>query len=208
MADVVLGWRPVVACTQLHDPNDPAPANALRRFGVSHDPWIVAVNMVSEGVDIPRLRSVVYLTNRLTLLSFRQIVGRVVRTDPANKEDQGRVYLPADPRLIAMATTVTEEAKLLPPPLVIVADDGRPQPVRIEDRDPRQRVPFETLRTIAEQGGVFDTSGLEVDSVLVECARRFIDREHLTGTDPESLAIAASDKPDLKEALLKLRDTP
>ena len=36
--------------------------------------------MVSEGVDIPRLRVLVYLPNALTELAFRQAVGRVVRT--------------------------------------------------------------------------------------------------------------------------------
>lgn len=71
MTTHVTGRRPVVACSRLHDHNDPAPANAIRLFRGSHEPWIVAVNMVSEGVDIPRLRAVVYLTNRLTLLAFR-----------------------------------------------------------------------------------------------------------------------------------------
>ena len=48
----------------------------------SRDPWIVAVNMVSEGVDIPRLRVGVYATAAKTPLIFRQIVGRFVRTMP------------------------------------------------------------------------------------------------------------------------------
>ena len=122
MSAHVLGFRPVVAASRLRDPGDPDPANAIRFFRSSHDPWIVAVNMVSEGVDIPRLRVVIYLTNRLTLLSFRQIVGRVVRKDPANVDDHGRVYLPADPRLLAMAREVTETVHLLPPPMVIVTD--------------------------------------------------------------------------------------
>ena len=36
--------------------------------------------MVSEGVDIPRLRVGVYATAAKTPLIFRQIVGRFVRT--------------------------------------------------------------------------------------------------------------------------------
>ena len=43
----------------------------------SDDPWIVAVRMVSEGVDIPRLAGGVYATNTLTDLFFRQAVGRL-----------------------------------------------------------------------------------------------------------------------------------
>jgi len=205
MADYVLGWRPLVACSRLHDPNDPDPANALRLFRGSHEPWIVAVNMVSEGVDIPRLRAVIYLTNRLTLLSFRQIVGRVVRTDPANVDDHGRVYLAADPRLVEMARTVTDDANLLPRPLVIFMDRAAPEHVRVDGDNRPDRVAFETIRTIGEQGDVFDTAGREAQALLVICAQRFIDREGLTGTDPESLALAAAENPGLREALLELR---
>ncbi|MGI8808341.1 MAG: DEAD/DEAH box helicase family protein [Acidimicrobiales bacterium] len=201
----VIGQRPVVACSRLHDENDPAPANAIRGFRVSHDPWIVAVNMVSEGVDIPRLRVVVYLTNRLTLLAFRQIVGRVVRTDPANLEDHGRVYMPADARLIEMAHQVTRQVDLLPPPIVIVNEPSPVERVRILGDEADQRVPFETLGTLGRQGDVFDTSGREAEAMLVACARLFIEREGLTGTDPESLAMAAVEKPELREVLLALR---
>ena len=58
-------------------------AAKLAAFTSSTDPWIVAVNMVSEGVDIPRLRVGVYATAAKTPLIFRQIVGRFVRTLPA-----------------------------------------------------------------------------------------------------------------------------
>jgi len=208
MSTHVMHQRPVVACSRLHDANDPTPANALKQFATSHSPWIVAVNMVSEGIDIPRLRVVVYLTNRLTLLAFRQIVGRVVRTDPANADDHGRVYIPADPRLLEMARHVTERADLLPAPLRIVTDPRQVQTVGIVDDNPSDRVRFETLGSLGDQGEVFDTSGRSANAVLVECARTFIQRQGLTGTDPESLAIAASDNPELKQALLQLRTDP
>ena len=55
-------------------------AKKLADFTASRDEWIVAVNMVSEGVDIPRLRVGVYATAAKTPLIFRQIVGRFVRT--------------------------------------------------------------------------------------------------------------------------------
>jgi superfamily II DNA or RNA helicase len=202
----VTGLRPVVACSRLHDENDPEPANALRYFRGSHDPWIVAVNMVSEGVDIPRLRVVVYLTNRMTLLAFRQIVGRVVRTDPANIDDHGRVYLPADPRLLEMAEQITDAPDLLPPPLVIITDGAEAHRVAIEGEGSTARVRFETLGTVGEQGQAFDTDGRQASVVLIRCARRFIEREGLTGTDPESLALAATESPKLRAALLALDD--
>jgi superfamily II DNA or RNA helicase len=202
----VLGFRPVVAASQLRDPGDPNPANAIKFFRSSHDPWIVAVNMVSEGVDIPRLRVVVYLTNRLTLLSFRQIVGRVVRKDPANVEDHGRVYVPADPRLVTMAHEITSTTHLLPPPIVIVTDGSEVRRAVIEGEGDDERVQFQTLATVGEQGDAFDTEGHEAQAVLIECARRFIVQQGLTGTDPESLAIAAADAPGLRDALLAMRE--
>ena len=55
-------------------------ARSCRRSRASATRWIVAVNMVSEGVDIPRLRVGVYATAAKTPLIFRQIVGRFVRT--------------------------------------------------------------------------------------------------------------------------------
>lgn len=206
MTSRVLGFRPVIACSRLFDENDPDPANAIRFFRSSHDPWIVAVNMVSEGVDIPRLRAVVYLTNRLTLLSFRQIVGRVVRTDSANVDDHGRVYIPADPSLLEMARHITENADLLPPPIVIITDGESALRVGSENGTGQVRGSFETLGTVGTQGGAFDTSGREAQAVLIACARLFIERERLTGTDPESLALAANDAPELLQALLSLRE--
>ena len=53
----------------------------IRRFRKSKKRWLVSVAMVSEGVDIPRLRILVYLPNAQTELAFRQALGRIVRND-------------------------------------------------------------------------------------------------------------------------------
>jgi superfamily II DNA or RNA helicase len=81
----------------------------LRKFTKSRDEWIVAVNMVSEGVDIPRLRVGVYATAAKTPLVFRQIVGRFVRTLPGRAPDQSWLYLPGDPVLRRHAADVESE---------------------------------------------------------------------------------------------------
>ncbi len=206
MSREVLTFRPLVACSNLYDENDPDPANAIRQFRSSHDPWIVAVNMVSEGVDIRRLRVVVYLTNRLTPLSFKQIVGRVVRTDASNIDDHGRVYIPADPTLLDMAHHVTEQIDLLPKPIIIYMDRTKPLSFKSPVYGEPSRGTFETLNTFGEQGAAFDTFGNEASRHLVDCARLFIEREGLTGTDPESLALAASEAPELRAALLSLME--
>jgi superfamily II DNA or RNA helicase len=106
------GRAPVVV---LHA--EPRAAAKLAAFRGSRDPWIVAVNMVSEGVDIPRLRVGVYATAAKTPLIFRQIVGRFVRTLPGRPAEPSWLYIPADPVLRDHAATVEEELRhaLRPP---------------------------------------------------------------------------------------------
>jgi superfamily II DNA or RNA helicase len=86
-------------------------ANKLAAFTASRDPWIVAVNMVSEGVDIPRLRVGVYATAAKTPLIFRQIVGRFVRTIPGRPQEPSWLYVPADPVLRDHASTIEQEVR-------------------------------------------------------------------------------------------------
>ena len=108
----VTGAAPVVV---LH--TDARSADKLTRFTDSREPWIVAVNMVSEGVDIPRLRVGVYATAAKTPLIFRQIVGRFVRTIPRRPVEASWVYLPADEVLrIHAAEVETELRHVLRPP--------------------------------------------------------------------------------------------
>jgi hypothetical protein len=86
-------------------------ARKLAQFTESRDPWLVAVNMVSEGVDIPRLRVGVYATAAKTPLLFRQIVGRFVRTIPGREPEPSWLYLPADPVLRDHAAAVETELR-------------------------------------------------------------------------------------------------
>jgi superfamily II DNA or RNA helicase len=86
-------------------------AAKLSAFRSASDPWIVAVNMVSEGVDIPRLRVGVYATAAKTPLIFRQIVGRFVRTIPGRPPEPSWLYVPADPVLRDHASTIEQELR-------------------------------------------------------------------------------------------------
>jgi superfamily II DNA or RNA helicase len=86
-------------------------AEKLAKFRSSREPWVVAVNMVSEGVDIPRLRVGVYATAAKTPMIFRQIVGRFVRTIPGRMPEPSWVYLPADPVLRSHAAEVQSELR-------------------------------------------------------------------------------------------------
>ncbi|MGA2009104.1 MAG: DEAD/DEAH box helicase family protein [Solirubrobacteraceae bacterium] len=90
---------------------EPRAAAKLAAFRSSTDPWIVAVNMVSEGVDIPRLRVGVYATAAKTPLIFRQIVGRFVRTLPGRPAAPSWLYVPADPILRDHAARIEHELR-------------------------------------------------------------------------------------------------
>jgi superfamily II DNA or RNA helicase len=91
--------------------DDPRASQKIAGFARSRDPWIVAVRMVSEGVDIPRLRVGVYATHTLTDLFFRQAVGRLVRHTPGLARQRAYMFIPDDPRLRAFAEGIKRERR-------------------------------------------------------------------------------------------------
>lgn len=91
---------------------DAQAAKRLKRFRDSDEPWLVACNMVSEGVDIPRLRVGIYATTIRTKMYFRQFLGRIVRRVPNLKALQvAYCYLPADPTLVKLAEEIETEIR-------------------------------------------------------------------------------------------------
>ncbi|MEA2481215.1 MAG: hypothetical protein QOJ07_3137 [Thermoleophilaceae bacterium] len=131
MAEIT-GTRPTVV---LH--TEARAGAKLARFKDARDPWIVAVNMVSEGVDIPRLRVGVYATAAKTPLIFRQIVGRFVRVAGGGADGQSYLFLPADPGLRGLAATVEDEVRhARRPGDDPFGDEGFDDP-ELEEREPR-----------------------------------------------------------------------
>ncbi|MFO1387704.1 DEAD/DEAH box helicase [Cellvibrio sp.] len=108
-----------------------APQAAIAAFRTSSEPWIISVGMVSEGTNIPRLRVCCHLTRVKTELHFRQVLGRILRTDGIHHGDS-YLYVPAEPSLAEYAGRVIEEIphtgtlrrNLMPS--VLVADDSNP----------------------------------------------------------------------------------
>jgi len=86
--------------------DDPRSSVRIARFAASNDPWIVAVRMISEGVDIPRLRIGVYATTTTTELFFRQAVGRFVRWTRGVPRQKAYLFIPDDPRLRVFAAQI------------------------------------------------------------------------------------------------------
>lgn len=73
----------------------------IESFSQSTSRWMVAVRMVSEGVDVPRLAVGVYATSASTPLFFAQAIGRFVRA--RRRGETASVFLPNVPQLLALA---------------------------------------------------------------------------------------------------------
>ena len=132
----ITGTKAVVAVS-----DDPAASRVIDAFSIhQRQQWLVAVNMVSEGVDIPRLRVGVYGTNVLTEMYFRQVVGRFVRMqDSVPKPQRAWLYLPKDPVLVHYARQIKAERDHVIEDIMpamkeafLLAKSGRPGPVLLE----------------------------------------------------------------------------
>jgi superfamily II DNA or RNA helicase len=88
--------------------DDDGASDRISAFARSAAPWLVAVRMVSEGVDIPRLRVGVYATTTTTELFFRQAVGRLVRWTVGVPNQRSYLFIPDDSRLRARAFQIAE----------------------------------------------------------------------------------------------------
>jgi superfamily II DNA or RNA helicase len=89
--------------------DDPLASERIGEFAGGTEPWIVAVRMVSEGVDVPRLRVGVYATNTVTELFFRQAVGRLVRWQGTLRRQKAFMFIPDDVRLRTFAAQLAEQ---------------------------------------------------------------------------------------------------
>jgi superfamily II DNA or RNA helicase len=110
----ISGERPAVVLS-----DDPTASRKISAFAASQARWMVAVRMVSEGVDVPRLAVGVYATSVSTPLFFAQAVGRFVRA--RKRGETASVFVPSVPTLLGFAAELEAE---------------RDHVVRTLDRDP------------------------------------------------------------------------
>lgn len=87
--------------------DEKASSDRIETFSNSSDRWLVAVRMVSEGVDVPRLAVGVYATSASTPLYFAQAVGRFVRT--RRRGEVASIFLPSVPSLMTLASQLELE---------------------------------------------------------------------------------------------------
>jgi superfamily II DNA or RNA helicase len=179
-----LRWRHGVQAV-VATSDDAGASDRIAAFAASDAPWLVAVRMVSEGVDIPRLRVGVYATTTTTELFFRQAVGRLVRWTVGVPGQRSYLWIPDDARLRARAFQIAEvrrhslrkETATRPAPDPAELDAQRDAP----DRGAGQLSLFAVISAVAtgtDTHGAFDDGGGRSDD------DRHAD-DHPDGRDPD-----------------------
>ncbi|WP_030143415.1 DEAD/DEAH box helicase [Mycetocola saprophilus] len=87
--------------------DDAGASDRIDEFSHGTSRWMVAVRMVSEGVDVPRLAVGVYATSSSTPLFFAQAIGRFVRA--RRRGETASVFLPNVPPLMNLAAALELE---------------------------------------------------------------------------------------------------
>ncbi|MDH4610432.1 DEAD/DEAH box helicase family protein [Pseudomonas sp. BN102] len=100
----------------------PDAQQVINAFRHSDCRWIVAVGMISEGTDIPRLQVCCYLSRIRTELHYRQVLGRVLRR-MGEPDDQAWLFMPAEPTLRRFAERIADD---LPDDLAVLSQVQTP----------------------------------------------------------------------------------
>ncbi|MET0977446.1 MAG: DEAD/DEAH box helicase [Paeniglutamicibacter terrestris] len=152
--------------------DDSGASKKIDAFSAGDSRWMVAVRMVSEGVDVPRLCVGVYATSTSTPLFFAQAVGRYVRS--RKRGEVASIFLPSVPVLMALANEMeTERDHALDRPEQHFQDpDYNPEDALVAEAnreekasDELNKAKFEALNSNASfdrvlfDGGEFGTGG-------------------------------------------------
>ncbi|MDX3525996.1 DEAD/DEAH box helicase family protein [Streptomyces sp. ID05-39B] len=86
--------------------DEPNASQIIKDFSKGTAPWVVAVYMIAEGVDIPRLGVGVYASRVRTKMFFTQVVGRFVRMRGEDDPTTARVFIPSLPIFLAHAQDI------------------------------------------------------------------------------------------------------
>ncbi|MFG3709228.1 DEAD/DEAH box helicase family protein [Micromonospora sp. NPDC047670] len=159
----ITGRRPVVVVS-----DDPEAKAAIDRFRGTSEPWIIAVRMVSEGVDIPRLAVGVYAAKIRTPLFFRQVVGRFVRVRP-DEEFNARLFIPAVNVLMNHAREIEQELRHQ-----LEADRAKEEKARADAGEGASQGVLDFREPLSASEAIFDRAilgGREAEAVKVEAAQ-------------------------------------
>lgn len=148
----ISGTVPAVVTNDLKEAGD-----RIRQFREGRAPWIVSVRMISEGVDIPRLRVGVFLSNVRTELFFRQAAGRLVRLVEGVEDQSGYLYIPSDPRLVRFAVEMQGERKHFLERRRQQEEEELLAMAQREEKAPSEELEYRFLRSEGNRVGVIDS---------------------------------------------------
>lgn len=183
--------------------DSPKVHDRIRMLDKDHTDIVVTVRMISEGVDVKRLRVGVYATNYLTKMFFIQFVGRFIRWDDRLGGEQfGKVIIPAHPLLLEYAREIEKMciAALLKEP------DGS------DGEAPEQRTEVVAVCTDGSVGGYINRAeDLDETEYAKEFFRKYpmlrgkipdtdaIRAEKAAGTTAEDLMDRLTTSPEVRE---------
>ncbi|WP_326697754.1 DEAD/DEAH box helicase [Streptomyces sp. NBC_01754] len=194
----VTGEKPTVVLS-----DEKAASKNIDRFSQDTSRWMVAVRMVSEGVDVPRLAVGVYATTISTPLFFAQAVGRFVRS--RRRGETASVFLPTIPMLLDFANEMeVERDHVLDKPKkggeeenpFAEEDQLLADAEKLEDEETEDQLPFEAL----ESDAVFDR-------VLYDGAEFGMQAHPGSEEEQDYLGIPGLLEPDQVQLLLQKRQT-
>ena len=146
----ITGQKPTLVLS-----DDPGASRRIETFAESVDRWMVAVRMVSEGVDVPRLAVGVYATATSTPLFFAQAVGRFVRS--RRRGELASVFLPTVPILLAHAGSLERQRDHVLGRPKHAEDLWEPEEALLAEANRTRSTPeFEGERETLEANAVFD----------------------------------------------------
>ncbi|MFD4899760.1 DEAD/DEAH box helicase [Streptomyces sp. NPDC058411] len=194
----VTGESPAVVLS-----DEKAASKKIDKFSQDDSRWMVAVRMVSEGVDVPRLAVGVYATTISTPLFFAQAVGRFVRS--RRRGETASVFVPTIPMLLDFANEMEVERDHVLDKPKKGSDEENPfaeedqllaDAERLEDEETEEQLPFEAL----ESDAVFDR-------VLYDGAEFGMQAHPGSEEEQDYLGIPGLLEPDQVQLLLQKRQT-
>ncbi|MER5895863.1 DEAD/DEAH box helicase [Streptomyces sp. NPDC001876] len=183
--------------------DEKAASKRIDQFTEDGSRWMVAVRMVSEGVDVPRLAVGVYATTISTPLFFAQAVGRFVRS--RRRGETASVFVPTIPMLLDFANEMEVERDHVLDKPKKASDEENPfaeedqllaDAEKLEDEETEEQLPFEAL----ESDAVFDR-------VLYDGAEFGMQAHPGSEEEQDYLGIPGLLEPDQVQLLLQKRQT-
>ena len=137
--------------------DDPGSSARISEFAAGTSRWLVAVRMVSEGVDVPRLSVGIYATSASTPLFFAQAIGRFVRS--RRPGETASIFLPSVPNLLQLASELEAQRNH------VLGEPHRPADDPL-DGEPATRT--QTEKTETDNGFTSLGADAELDQVIFD----------------------------------------